>query len=207
MIHKKVICPLYKDTACGAPEYGLESFHWESDKPYRPHCTAGICAVAGKGFFVRFKAFETNPRAVNSAVNSPVYEDSCLEAFLAPVPGRDEYINLEMNSRGVYLLQFGSEREQRVFADTVTDISPSVKPFWGDGFWGLDAFIPNALISALYGIDFDIFPGEIRGNFCKCGDKTETAHYAVLFPVDKLPPGFHNPRCFGIISIENSGGK
>ena len=60
---------------------------------------------------------------------------------------------------------------------------------------------PEGLISSLYGCEFSVGEGEIRGNFYKCADDSPTPHYGALFPVDSVSLGFHNPERFGTIKI------
>lgn len=67
--------------------------------------------------------------------------------------------------------------------------------------WHAELFIPEGLISSLYGCEFSVGEGEIRGNFYKCADDSPTPHYGALFPVDSVSLGFHNPERFGTIKI------
>lgn len=108
----------------------LESFHWEKESPYRPASFAQLCAVRGEGIFVRMWSFESPIRAVAAKRDDPVYQDSCLECFLNPFPAQqNSYINFEMNPNGVFLTEFGSEREGRERLSRLTEQSPSVTPF------------------------------------------------------------------------------
>ena len=135
--------------------------------------------------------------------DDPVYTDSCLEVFIAPVSGRSEYINFEMNPNGAYLSQFGSERNGRVFIKELTAEAPRVSAgvYTDKEGWHAQLFIPERLISSLYGCDFSVGEGEIRGNFYKCADDSTTPHYGALVPVDSASLGFHNPERFGTIKI------
>lgn len=67
--------------------------------------------------------------------------------------------------------------------------------------WHAQLFIPEGLISSLYGCEFSVKEGKIRGNFYKCADDSPTPHYGALFPVDSVSLGFHNPERFGTIKI------
>ncbi len=132
--------------------------------------------------------------------DEPVYEDSALEFFIAPVPGRNEYINVECNSNGVFLSQFGAARDGRVFIREITGESPEVVPLSGNDasgiWWGVEIHLPQSLIAALFNTGFTAAPQTFRFNVFKCGDCTETPHYLAFSPVGEMPPGFHNPDCF-----------
>ncbi|HZJ78581.1 MAG TPA: carbohydrate-binding family 9-like protein [Clostridia bacterium] len=188
------------------PVAKLSSFHWESENPYRPDSYAKLCAVKNVGFVARLWSYESSPRAVLINRDEPIYQDSCLELFLKPVVNSSEYINIECNSNGVFLSQFGDKRNDRLFIKDVTDISPSVKPWVPENgsqdAWGVEIIVPNELVSILYKVKYKLFPCEIKGNFYKCGDLTETPHYSAFFPVDTIELGFHNPERFGSIKLK-----
>lgn len=183
------------------PEQGINSFHWEKDGYSRPQSTVRFCAVKERGFYAYLETDEQPILARYFDRDDPVYQDSCLEVFLAPVNGRDEYINFEINPNGAYLSQFGRERNGRVFIKELTDKVPQVHAEKLENGWCAELFIPKELISDLYGCDFSVNTGEIRGNFYKCADDSKTPHYAALFPVDSAALGFHNPDRFGTIKI------
>lgn len=183
----------------------INSFHWEHVNPFRPESYAQLCGVRGKGIFARLWSYEENPRCNYTKQDEPIYEDSCLELFLQPVPERPEYINFEMNCKGVYLSQFGEQREKRVFLKDFCSIEPSNSCFEiienEKSAWGVEIFISEALIGKIYDIDFVLSPCEIIGNFYKCGDQTLKPHFAAFFPVNSAELGFHNPACFGKIIL------
>ena len=176
----------------------LESYHWESNPPYRPH-TSFKMGVVGDSLVATLKCYEESPRAVYTKRDDPIYTDSCLEFFVAPVEGRDEYINIEMNSKGVYLSEFGKGKYDRVFVRTLTDMEPEVKSFGGTddegAYWGVTATLTKEFICDLYKIS-DFSFTTVKANFYKCGDECEVPHYLAFSPVTTLPPGFHNPECF-----------
>lgn len=183
----------------------INSFHWEANKPFRPESFAQLCGVRGKGIYARLWSFEENPRCAGTKRDDPVYEDSCLELFLQPVPGNPGYINFEMNCSGIYLSQFGEQRNNRVFLKEFCSLEPRITCFEKKEetktAWGVEIFIPDALIGEIYVIDYAVSPGEMKGNFYKCGDKTPIPHYAAFFPAGSAELGFHNPACFGKITL------
>jgi len=186
------------------PVAQIAQFHWEGTRPYRPESYAALCGVRDAGLMARLWSFEEpeNLRCEGTERDDPIWQDSCLELFFQPVPGREEYINIEMNPKGVYLSQFGPRRKDRVFIKELTDFAPEVLPFMPEtSGWGVEVTLPEALIAALYGTEYRIGPGSFRGNCYKCGDKTPRPHYGALFPVGNPLLGFHNPGKFGDIIL------
>lgn len=178
----------------------MRSYHWEATPPYRPKTFFKIGVVKGE-LNACLKTYEKEPRALYLNRDEPVYKDSCLEFFVAPVNGRDEYINVETNSKGTFLAEFGKGKYDRKLLSSLSSVSPQVSVFFGDdeigGFWGVRIQLPEKLISEIYGVpEADIKYNVIKANFYKCGDDCVVPHYIAFSPVGALPPGFHNPDCF-----------
>ncbi len=178
----------------------LTNYHWESDPPYRPN-TYFKMGVVGEDLVAKLQCYEENPKAIYTERDDPMYKDSCLEFFVAPLEEREEYINVEMNSKGAFLCEFGKGKYDRVFLKTLTDASPIVEAFKGEdmqgAFWGVTVKLTKDFLSKLYkteNIDFTT----VKANFYKCGDDCEISHYLAFSPVTTLPPGFHNPVCFAV---------
>ncbi|MFR8012544.1 MAG: carbohydrate-binding family 9-like protein [Clostridia bacterium] len=196
--------PLYESGPCfeTAPCAQLDSFHWEAELPYRPKTSAQLCAVRGGGIYYRAFTDETDLRAVGTQRDDPVYEDSCLELFLNPFPEQSDcYINVEVNPNGAFLCQFGPERENRRWVRDLTELAPEVHAFRENGGWGITVHLGEDFLQALYGADYHTQKRTMRGNFYKCGDRTDHPHYGAFAPVSTLPPGFHNPECFADIIL------
>ena len=113
------------------PFIELKSYHWEAPVPYRPRTFAKMF-VLNNELSARLICYESSPKAVYNSRDERIWCDSCLEFFVAPLSSRSEYINIETNSRGAYLSQFGASRDGRVFLKTLTDIAPDVKSFKGE---------------------------------------------------------------------------
>jgi hypothetical protein len=180
--------------------YELSSYHWEAELPYRPKVYANIGVVNGSLVAV-LKCYEANPRTECTKRDDPIYTDSCLELFVAPVSGRKEYVNVECNSKGVFLCEFGDGKYNRSLVSQLTALSPTVDGFSGEDangvFWGVCVELTKFFVADLYKMDCgDISFDSIRLNFYKCGDGCEIQHYVAFAPVTDLPPGFHNPDCF-----------
>lgn len=188
------------------PQAKIEHWHWEGDKPFRPPSFAQLCGVRGKGLYARLWSFEENPRCVCTKRDDPVYQDSCLELFLQLVPTNATYVNFEMNCKGVYLAQFGPKRIDRVFLKDYCKLEPVVSAFEilenGRTAWGVELFLSEELISEVYGEQYTLQPGKVKGNFYKCGDKTPRTHYGAYFAVGCAALGFHNASKFGNISLK-----
>ena len=189
--------PIWERIPVGA----IDRFHWETATPYRPQSFFQLCFVKEKGVFVRLWTDETDLRAVCKERDDPVWEDSCLECFFQPSPGGG-YLNVEMNPRGVFLAQWGSARDNRVFTKALTNVSPVVTPLPRETGWGVELFTPCALLEALTGKPFSATAGDYRFCCYKCGDKTARPHWAAFAPMGTNPPGFHNPAHFAHLHIE-----
>ena len=186
--------------------YQLSSYHWEADTPYKPLTYANI-GIVGDSLVAVLKCYEEDPKTACLNRDDPVYTDSCLEFFVAPVSERDEYINVECNSKGIFLSEFGTGKNGRRLVSDLIPLSPLVESFVGEDdkgvYWGVCVALTKPFVSALYKIDTDkIDFKSIRLNFYKCGDGCSIPHYLAFSPVTTLPPGFHNPECFATFKKE-----
>lgn len=188
----------------------INSFHWEADTPYRPKSYAQLAAMKAEGLYVRMWSFEEKPRCIYTKDGDPVYRDSCLECFFTLQNPVDEspcfYINFEMNANAVLLTEFGNGRgHARRKTEHFSAHAPQVTPFSfqedSQTAWGVLLFIPEALLSDLYNNPISFETITLYGNFYKCGDDTETPHFAAFSPVDSEALGFHNPARFAKISL------
>ncbi len=178
----------------------LTYYNWESEPCYRPKTYAKL-ALTEDALFTQLICYEDNPKAAETERDGKIWCDSCLEFFVKPFEYFDEYINIEANSKGVFLAQLGSSRENRRFLKELTDTSPFVSAFSGNdtkgAFWGVSISLSKKLLSECYNIPEDkIDLTSPYVNFYKCGDECEIPHFISMFPVTTLPPGFHNPKCF-----------
>lgn len=186
--------------------YELSSNHWEAPVPYRPKTYANI-GIVNESLVAILKCYESEPRAVLVGRDAPIYTDSCLELFVAPIDGRTEYVNVECNSKGAFLCEFGEGKYNRALVSSLTGFSPLVESFFGEdsngSFWGVKIEISKDFVSDLYKVSNELITfNKIKLNFYKCGDECETPHYLAFSPVTTLPPGFHNPDCFATFKRE-----
>jgi hypothetical protein len=157
----------------------------------------------GSSIYLYYQVEEPQVRAVNTAINSPVWEDSCVEFFLA-FGGDDGYYNFEINAIGTVLGAFGIDRHKRFhLADSLLmqiETTPSLerKPIENleqRTFWSMQLIIPIRVfhfshVKSLSGLD-------ANANFYKCGDKLKQPHFLSWKPVLSSTPDFHTPKYFG----------
>ncbi len=180
----------------------IDCFQWECDGFSRPESSFQMCFVKNDGIFVKMHSSENNLRTTCSGRDGNVWEDSCLEFFFSPEKDAG-YLNTEMNPCGAFLTQVGKGRENRRFLKELTHVTPLVKSYYDKSGWGVELFIPCNLFNDAFGISFSAAPGEYKGNFYKCGDKTEAPHYGSFSPMRKeLTLGFHDPEYFATITVK-----
>lgn len=208
---KKIDKILIFDTFPGwdaLPEPEITQFFWEGENPYRPRTWFSLCGVQGEGLYLRMYSQESPLCCVCKDRDDPVWCDSCMEFFVQPIPEHAAYLNIEMNPNGVYLSQFGTTREDRVFLKEITQQTPTITPFSVHDGWGVTLFLPDTLIADVYQTQYHTCHGNLlRGNFYKCGDETPRPHYGAYYPVEDLALGFHNPGCFGWMRLEQQAAE
>lgn len=174
---------------------------------YIPETKARLSLLHGKGFAVYMRCYEKAPRAVHREPDSPVYEDSCMECFLNFYPEEgNKYLNFEVNSMGTLLCQEGNEKAGRIFLRDKKIELPVVIHGKTEEYWEISYVIRFSLIQQAYQrlgkADRDFTAGKkIKGNFYKCGDKTEHPHFGSWKKIDTAAPDFHQPDFFGEIEI------
>ena len=184
------------------PAASIDNFFWLEG--HTPATAAKLVYVEGFGFLLRMTCAETDPKAVYTAYNEPVYTDSCLE-FFCDWLGDGRYINMEMNANGTLLSCIGPDRHART---PIADLSDGeifdVQGEICDGYWQVTAAIPTALLCKILGVETIPFGKgyTFRGNFYKCGDETPIPHYGMWSPVGTEKPDFHRPEYFGTLVMD-----
>ena len=149
--------------------------------------------------YVYQRAEEKNIRAQYTGLTDPVFNDSCMEFFLAPVQGDGRYINFEVNPNGAFNAGIGYGRGDRLRL-LPRDGGKLFQIRTGYTTTGWEAYycLPAAFMRTLYPA-FKIFvPGmELRGNVYKCGDLTDHLHYLAWNPVTSDTPDYHRSCDFG----------
>ncbi len=146
--------------------------------------------------FVNLITNEKHLRAVHNNRNDQVCEDSCMEFFIAPDENDERYMNFEINPLGTLLLYVCNERITMV-PDTTDESIFDIKSFITKDSWQLTYQIPYSIFLK----HFKNISNEMKGNFYKCGEKTDVSHFGCWNPVD-VEYDFHIKRCFGKIVLE-----
>ena len=204
----------WDDPAWAAAE-PLEIAHFRPEgSDHRPRTRARL-AWDDEGLCGLFRVEDRHVRSVHTRFGDPVYQDSCVEVFLQPKPGRG-YLNFEMNAGGALLAshvtdhrrtpdgfaaftKLAEEDGRRVAVRSTLPgvIEPEID---GPVDWQLAFFIPTALLEKFVGPIGPLAGQEWRANLYKCGDRTSHPHWASWSPVDAL--NFHLPHCFGTLRFE-----
>ena len=180
--------------------------NWSDKYPYSPEVYFQLFHT-GKWLMVRFEVFEKYTAALVTQDNGNVWNDSCVEFFIAL---DDEiYYNFEVSCIGVLLLGARKSREKFELAprELVSIIKRSTtfpfgKPFrerLGNNHWSLTLSIPP---QTLFKHNLTDWSGlSERANFYKCGDKLTQPHFLSWCPIKTLDPNFHRPDFFGWIQF------
>jgi len=186
----------------GQERYAIAEIAWPgfSNKPEASFALAWTKDSILLKYFIREK--EIRIRHLTS--NAPVYEDSCVEFFIA-FDEDPAYYNLEFNAIGTCLFAYGENRESRqlIGADMISRIRSLTTIHClndkGETLvnWELTLILPLEIfvhhrISTLRN-------RKVRGNFYKCGDGLPHPHYLSWNPVFAPAPDFHLPAYFGSI--------
>lgn len=157
-------------------------------------------------FYLSYKVIEDHPKAICTTTNGPVWEDSCVEFFIA---FSDEgYYNLEFNCIGTKLTGFGTSNKDREWLkeEVVNTIvtTPSlgtqvIDKVNSPGEWTLNVRIPKAIFVHN---EVKLEKGEtFKVNFYKCGDKQKDVHFLSWNAIDHPTPNFHLPAFFGELKL------
>lgn len=180
----------------------LDSHNWAAEYPYRPMVVARM-AYSDSAIAVMFDVEEEHTRAVELADNGRVWEDSCVEFFVAN-PAGEGYFNFEMNVIGTLLAAFRLSRESAthfnseqlgrvvrfgLFEHHQIDITEGCR-------WWVAEVIPFSLLG------LESTPKALRANLYKCGDKLNRPHFMSWSPITLDKPNFHCPEFFGTLIFE-----
>jgi hypothetical protein len=191
----------------------IDKFHPQSTE-HHPK-TAAKVLYDDENLYVIFRVQDQYVKAVYTAYQDPVYQDSCVEFFVMPTPlGRKNggYFNFELNCIGTLLVYYIEDSER--IGDSFKKCEPIKAEFVHDMTvfhsipgkidqeiatpieWSLEYNIPFALFEAYLG---PLNPGKgiiWKGNFYKCGDHTSHPHWASWSSIGEVL-NFHQPNVFG----------
>lgn len=180
----------------------VDSHNWAAEYPYAPTVTARI-GYSNHSLAVMFDVAESHTKAVEMSDNGAVWEDSCVEFFVANPVG-EGYYNFEMNAAKTLLAAFrlsrncathfdseqlGSVKRYGSFEHEVIDIKQPCK-------WWVAEVIPFTLIG------LNSAPKSLNANLYKCGDKLAAPHFMSWSPIALDKPNFHCPEFFGTLIFE-----
>lgn len=182
-----------------APKAEINKYPWNND--YAPYAYGQVVFKKDDGFYVYMYCKESNPKTVITENGGNVYLDSALEFFCDYNPQKvkvsKNYINLEMNSAGVYLAQYNGKP-----VDSMSDEKITVEGLRRKDYWSVTAHIPLGLIKDVYG-DVEIGEGSIvECNFTKCGSGTKIKHWGTWQELSGTSPNFHQPELFAKVQIK-----
>lgn len=136
--------------------------------------------------------------------NGPVYQDSCVEFFIA-FDDEEGYYNLEFNCTGACMVGFGGGRIDRKLIDerllrnirrlsVIKSLRDHGRQFFN---WELTLVIPSEIFA--YSNIENLKERHCRANFYKCGDKLPEPHFLAWKNVEAATPDFHLPEFFGTV--------
>lgn len=198
------------------PVLKVDQFHAKSSD-HRPVVEAKL-AHSSDALHVFFRVQDRYVRAVAEKLNDSVCRDSCVELFIQP-PGREEYINVEINCGGTMLASFVEDptrpdmhsrmKKYTPFTDRQgaqvkieASLPKIVEPEIAEPTeWTIRYTVPLSLFEEFFG-PLGRYDGQTwRANLYKCADLTSHPHWASFAPIgEKL--NFHKPECFVSLHFE-----
>ena len=194
-----------ENTAWSAAEpIGIDVFPWYTGG--RRQLTTVRALYDEQAIYLQFLCEDRHIWSRATELNGAVWEDSCVEMFAITDPAGSGYYNLEMNACGQMLMGFGPGRTDRkpITADLASAITlrtsvpgQTKDDSPDDNGWWLAARVPFETIEAFTGQAAKPSAGSVwRGNFYRCGGKTDSQH-ACWNPIVNDHPDFHRPEFFG----------
>jgi len=203
------------DASWERPEWAqaetLEVIHypWEDSGHHPP--TSARLLYDDQFLAVIFRVEDHYVRAVARKFQDSVCRDSCVEFFVAPLPGSDAYFNFEVNCGGTMLLHRCPSPQDQEAGRQIVEVSDEdgatirmahslpqiVEPEIPEPTtWTVEYHIPFALFEKYFTASRPV-PGTVwKGNFYKCGDETSHPHWGTWAPVEGPRPSFHQPAFF-----------
>jgi hypothetical protein len=107
---------------------------------------------------LQFRVFEEAPVMRQRQHGDPVYQDSCVEFFLQPMPAQElRYFNFELNAAGVLLLEIGEQgpKRKRIMLEAISRFAiRTALGLWDPEcrrmYWELHLRIPFAFIKCWF---------------------------------------------------------
>ncbi|MCD8741984.1 hypothetical protein LT679_15325 [Mucilaginibacter roseus] len=151
-----------------------------------------------ENIYIKYYVNEPVVKAFYLSPNDPVYNDSCVELFIA-FDDDINYYNLEFNCAGTCLGQYGSDRDNREFlpAAMLHEIKhvTTLRSVSGRGVaWEMTVAIPLRVFA--FHPQLALSGTSARINAYKCGDGLDEPHYLCWNQVKSDVPDFHRYDSF-----------
>lgn len=185
------------------PKHAIANVPW-SAFPYKPKCSFAI-ARNSSCIFLKFFITEEAVLARFTQPNDLVYQDSCVEFFIA-FNSEKEYYNLEFNCIGTCYIGYGTGKSDREHApfNVVKKIKSSSFLYSANGKinWELTVVIPNEVF--YHNTQANLLSKPCKANFYKCGDDLPKPHYLSWNNIESESPNFHLSDFFGNLNFDQS---
>ncbi len=188
----------------------IEEYPWYSSGSKQ--ATEARVLYDDEALYLQYQCRDRHVYSRATRLNGEVWLDSCVEFFASPFPNSGpDYFNFEMNCCGVFLAQFGPNRQDRAwiseslaqeFTVVASEPGPLRDELPGDERWWVAARLPFDALSRFVGRAVRPDSGTLwRANFYRCGGKTDP-QYACWNRVEVPQPDYHRPDCFGELVFE-----
>jgi hypothetical protein len=160
-------------------------------------------AYSNEVIYLKYYVIEDVFKAEYNQFNDPVFEDSCVEFFIA-FDNDPNYYNLEFNCMGTSRGQYGLHKSDRTFIPasllkTIRHQTLLKSSSESNIQWELTLCIPKAIFSFHPGLSFA--QSNARANFYKCGDGLPKPHFLCWSNIEAQKPEFHLSRFFKEIAF------
>ena len=168
-------------------------------------------AWQSEGIHLRFDVADQYVCCRQSQHQGPICTDSCVEAFLQPVPEKG-YFNFEINPAGmIHASYIYDNRRTSTGFEGVSYLSPTqleqikLTPVFDQPFeneiteplsWSMTVWIPVSIFEDFLGPMGISDQTRWRGNFYKCADASSHPHWLSWQSVGEQL-SFHKPETFG----------
>ncbi len=180
------------------PSFSVDHFQWTC--LCHPKTIGKMGYLPDVGFLLQMECFETDPLRTYTAAQSPVCNDSAMEAFFAFAPttpnAQSMYLNFEINANGAMHAKFGAGRKNRQYISTQAYENCHVTSTILADRWKISLCIPLSLIQEIYALDAFTAGDIFYCNFYKISESPAIEHYAAFHPIESDTPNFHVPACF-----------
>jgi hypothetical protein len=160
-------------------------------------------AYANDDIYLKYYVTEHTLKAEYSKFNDPVFEDSCVEFFIA-FNGDASYYNLEFNCMGTCRGQYGRHKTGRTFLPvnllkTIRHQTLVKNNSVGNIQWELTLSIPKKIFKYHQALALEKSTAKV--NFFKCGDGLPEPHFLCWNKIEAQKPEFHLSRFFKEITF------